>query len=53
MSHCVDPSDGGSRSHLAENTRNLCYQHQPVVVVVVVVVEGVNAVGENYSKYVK
>jgi len=33
VSHCIDPSDGGSRSHLAENTRNLCYQDQPVVVV--------------------
>ena len=48
MSHCIDPSDGGSHLHLAENTRNLCYQDQPVVAV-----GGLNAVGENYSKHVK
>jgi hypothetical protein len=51
MSHCIDPSDGGSRSHLAENTRNLCHQDKPVVVVVgggIII-----AVGESYSKHVK
>jgi hypothetical protein len=49
MSHCIDPSDGGSHLHLAENTRNLRYQDQPVVVVV----GGMNAFGDNYSKRVK